>query len=380
MISQPPDELKLIRPYIHRGNQMEKMDPVITYYCYYWAVRLALEKGLHNASPECTAFVSTLMEDLEGRKEALKGDDRLDDDMAARAYVENFASKVFDNGAKAIEMGKATEKTPETLQAAAVFLELTKIFTEELEPEVARKIKYVKFHAARILKALKEGSDLNPPAPEPETRAPQLPPPPPTLEEVPDESFDLAPRISEPPPHNEAPRSFEIPDVLMTSPSPVIQVPSSPPFASLPLRSFPPTQEPVSPDEAPSHASYFPPVQKVHEPSPGLSPITLVPTNTTFPDMGYDHIYRDPSPPMSSITAAPQYQPTHFTPQPVHYQQQVHAHIPPPPAVRRKELKEEDFVQAQKYAKWAISALDYEDVDNAILQFRSALATLGAAP
>lgn len=33
MISQPPHELKLLRPYIHRGNQMEKVDAVITYYC-----------------------------------------------------------------------------------------------------------------------------------------------------------------------------------------------------------------------------------------------------------------------------------------------------------------------------------------------------------
>jgi vacuolar protein sorting-associated protein VTA1 len=57
----------------------------------------------------------------------------------------------------------------------------------------------------------------------------------------------------------------------------------------------------------------------------------------------------------------------------------VNTHILQPP-VARKELKQEDIVQAQKYAKWAISALDYEDVDNAILQFRSALASLGATP
>jgi vacuolar protein sorting-associated protein VTA1 len=44
---------------------MQKPDPVITYYCYYWAVRLALEKGLHTASAECTVFVSDLMAELE---------------------------------------------------------------------------------------------------------------------------------------------------------------------------------------------------------------------------------------------------------------------------------------------------------------------------
>jgi vacuolar protein sorting-associated protein VTA1 len=259
--------------------------------------------------------------------------------------------------------------------------------------QVARKIKYVKFHAARILKALKEGTDLNPPAPEPETQAPL--PPQPTVEEVADESitavsFDLAPQLAGPSLHDDsiqaAPRhdsipEVHIPDAPMTFSSPIQQAPSSPPQSS---RFLPPSlsQEPVSPPEissAPSHTGYFPPVPKVHEPSPGLSPITLGSTNTMLPDMGCEHTYRSPSPPISLLPSVSSYQPTHSTPQPVRYQQQVNTHILQPP-VARKELKQEDIVQAQKYAKWAISALDYEDVDNAILQFRSALASLGATP
>lgn len=65
VLPPPPDELKLIRPFIQRGNQMDGRDGIITYYCYFWAIRLALERGLHTASPECTAYVSKTMEDLE---------------------------------------------------------------------------------------------------------------------------------------------------------------------------------------------------------------------------------------------------------------------------------------------------------------------------
>ena len=43
-------------------------------------------------------------------------------------------------------------------------------------------------------------------------------------------------------------------------------------------------------------------------------------------------------------------------------------------------MSEADIAKAQKLAKWAISALDYEDVDNAVLQLRNALAALGANP
>jgi vacuolar protein sorting-associated protein VTA1 len=63
--SEPPEELKCIRPFLRRGYQMEKLDPVITYYCMLYSVQLALDKKLHVASPECTAFVTNLMETLE---------------------------------------------------------------------------------------------------------------------------------------------------------------------------------------------------------------------------------------------------------------------------------------------------------------------------
>jgi vacuolar protein sorting-associated protein VTA1 len=37
------------------------------------------------------------------------------------------------------------------------------------------------------------------------------------------------------------------------------------------------------------------------------------------------------------------------------------------------------MVQAQKHAKWAISALNFEDVNTAVMELRRALQSLGAS-
>lgn len=261
-------------------------------------------------------------------------------------------------------------------------------------PQVAKKIKYAKFHAARILKALKDGGDPNPPPPQLEERAPS-PPPRPTLEEVPDEEFSQGPG-------NVSLHDESTPVDLSSPYQPSSFLPAPPPR---PLDSVSPQELP----DAPTHGGYFPPVPTIHEPSsPGLSPVTMGPANTVFPDIAHENTYRFPSPPPPTLPSAPPfqpvpqqppyspppqlpyapppppqqppYQPTHSAPppQPVYHQQQINTHIPPP-APARPQLREQDISQAQKYAKWAISALDYEDVDNAILQLRNALATLGAS-
>lgn len=59
-------------------------------------------------------------------------------------------------------------------------------------------------------------------------------------------------------------------------------------------------------------------------------------------------------------------------------QQQHHFQYVPPPVQRvAKEVTPEDMTKAQKHARWAVSALDYEDVETAIKQFRLGLQMLG---
>jgi vacuolar protein sorting-associated protein VTA1 len=44
-----------------------------------------------------------------------------------------------------------------------------------------------------------------------------------------------------------------------------------------------------------------------------------------------------------------------------------------------QDVDEESIMQAQKRARWAISALNFEDVPTAVRELKSALAYLGAS-
>lgn len=72
-------------------------------------------------------------------------------------------------------------------------------------------------------------------------------------------------------------------------------------------------------------------------------------------------------------------------PQP-HHQPPPQRHIPPAPVpvaapIRKDQLIVDDMAiaKAQKHARWAISALNFEDAETAVRELRDALKTLGAS-
>lgn len=65
MSSPVPPALKPIAPFITKGVQMEKADPVIAYFCYLWAVQLLLSKELHTKGSEEMTYATQLLEKLE---------------------------------------------------------------------------------------------------------------------------------------------------------------------------------------------------------------------------------------------------------------------------------------------------------------------------
>ena len=88
-VREPPPELKLIKQFVLRGNQLRSIEPVIAYYCcppapqiekrekgitngrrwvntgYFWSVRQILANNLHHASTACTTWTADLMDELE---------------------------------------------------------------------------------------------------------------------------------------------------------------------------------------------------------------------------------------------------------------------------------------------------------------------------
>ncbi|KAL6248931.1 hypothetical protein RBB50_003994 [Rhinocladiella similis] len=172
MATQLPAALKAadISRFAHRAAQLEKPKPIIAYWCEYWIINQILAKGLHNTDQECLAYTTTLMDKLEQFKAEHAEEAAVTDDVAGKAYVEQFGLETFERAENAIRANKASRQTADTFQASATFLDLLQIWGPA-DPEIATKVKYAKYHALRIAKALKAGEDPNLSNPKPETPA-----------------------------------------------------------------------------------------------------------------------------------------------------------------------------------------------------------------
>ncbi|KAI2618969.1 DUF605-domain-containing protein [Hypomontagnella submonticulosa] len=428
MAANIPAKLKQagITPFIVRSSQLETAKPVIAYWGFYWAVNQILSKGLHSADEECLQYTTNLMERLEQIKEQQPGNDAIHDDVAGQAYVEQFAQETFERALRPLKANKVTQQTASTFEAAATFFQLVNIWGPP-DAETQEKIKYAKWNAARILKAIKEGKDPNESNPKPdEVREGEAPPAldpndpevrmidgaqpkPATVEDVPDEGDRLHPASAESYQTFPAPVSAPTSPPAPSAPAPDQVSPIAPPGPPTPdTESYFPNA-PSAPDalDLPSMANMPPPGSAPHNP---MGPPPLIPSPSshdpagphsapfTLPDVPStpQDFYR-PTPPPPAVPP----QQRHIPPQPPraptssqsYYSQPSQPAVPLPAPVPSapaqqyggngapsNSLNTDDMaiVQAQKHAKWAISALNFEDVPTAVRELQAALASLGA--
>ncbi|KAF6144954.1 hypothetical protein GIB67_013305 [Kingdonia uniflora] len=146
---------KLLLPYLQRADELQKHEPLVSYYCRLFA----MEKGLHIPQKDRTkttnSILISLMNQLEKDKKSIKlaPDDYL--------YVEGFASNVFAKADKQDRAGRADINTAKTFYAARIFFEILNQFGE-LQPDIQQKLKYAEWKAADISKAIKEGRKPEP--------------------------------------------------------------------------------------------------------------------------------------------------------------------------------------------------------------------------
>jgi vacuolar protein sorting-associated protein VTA1 len=74
----------------------------------YHAVNLILNKGLHTESDESMSFTTALMDKLEKFKLDNATNDAVHDDVAAQAYVEQFALDTLSRAENAMKANKVT--------------------------------------------------------------------------------------------------------------------------------------------------------------------------------------------------------------------------------------------------------------------------------
>ncbi|KAJ5413648.1 Vacuolar protein sorting-associate Vta1 N-terminal [Penicillium cosmopolitanum] len=150
-----------------RAAQIEKAKPVISYWCKFHIVNQIIGRGLHNSNDEIQIYITNLVDKLEQFKSEHSGDELVVDSVAASALVKCFGLEVFALAEAAMNARKVTKQTADTLQVAALFLELRQIWGA-LDPKIAGRIKFGKYHAVRIMKAIKNGEDPNATNPVPE--------------------------------------------------------------------------------------------------------------------------------------------------------------------------------------------------------------------
>ncbi|KAJ5688621.1 hypothetical protein N7462_003013 [Penicillium macrosclerotiorum] len=394
-----------------RAAQIEKVKPVVAYWCNFHIVNQIIERGLHS-DDEIKTYTTNLVEKLEQFKSENPENETVTDNVAANAYVEQFALEVFNRAEAAMTANKVTKQTVDTFQAAATFLELCQVWGD-LDPEIAGRIKFAKYHALRIVKAIKAGEDPNASNPAPketedvsvadpdvqafdESVAAQASRPrQPSVEEIPDEADRLGRQMayqsnideslhpsrtsSIPPTANTAPP--EIPSVPRNAPgSPgqimdldqphggELELPSTPSRIGDVARS--PAAVPDLPDtpgssilhttHAPHHSNAF----QSFPPPAAASPSIAAPDPASFydPSSASAHI----SPP-----AAPSSIPSTTAPAPV-------VPVPSAPSQSSHGVDDQSISLAQKHARWAVSALTFDDVDTAIKELRNSLRYLGA--
>ncbi|CAL9166892.1 unnamed protein product [Musa hybrid cultivar] len=146
---------KVLLPYLQRADELQKHEPIVTYYCRLYAMDRGLKIPKKERTKTTDAILVSLMNQLEKDKKSLKlgPDDNL--------YVEGFASNLFAKADKQDRAGRADLNTARTFYAASIFFEILNQFGK-LHPEIEQKQKYAVWKAVDIRKALKEGRKPEP--------------------------------------------------------------------------------------------------------------------------------------------------------------------------------------------------------------------------
>ncbi|KAL2161738.1 hypothetical protein VTH06DRAFT_8300 [Thermothelomyces fergusii] len=359
-----------------KAAQLQTVKPIMAYWCEYWAVNQILAKQLHTADESILNYTTKLIDKLEQTKAEYANEDAITDDAAGQAYVEQFAQETLDRAERVVKAGRVTQQTATTFDAAATFFHVVNIWGP-VDQETQQKIKYAKWNAARIIKAIKEGKDPNesnpkreeapPPALDQNEAVARSPgttssgPRPVTIEEVPDVDMPNAPAARTSLPGSPAPA--EPSQVLDGG----IQLPGVPTSLNPPATAgYFGSDASLTPPPQQSNP-FRPPPDLPGPPAGGSAPSQPGPTTAAPPT------WPQPSAP---ATAPP---PPAGPPADSYHPRMAPEPAPAPAPSGGSVVDEAAIAGAQKHAKWAISALNFEDVPTAVRELRKALELLGAA-
>lgn len=307
-----PERLKSVAPYIKIANEHEKRDPVVAYWCRLYALQTGMK--VDRSSSECREFLVAYMDWLEKEKTARKDNEAITNDVVAQAHIENYALKLFLWADGEDRAARFNKNVVKAFYTAGYIFDILSTFGE-LTEEITNHRKYAKWKAAYIHRCLRNGEH---PIPGPLKGD--------------DEGFE-----------EDAVAMGGAGQSPANGPE---QATGGTEFPSLPQGYYlPPGGAPVPPAVPPAGAT-----------GEGAWGGDYPPASLSVPTPGAQ---APPSTPSSSSQLSPSLGTADL-----------------PAAANGVTLRPEDFHKAQKYCKYAGSALQYEDIATAIDNLQKALRLL----
>ncbi|KAJ5337382.1 uncharacterized protein N7506_005404 [Penicillium brevicompactum] len=388
--------------------QIEKVKPVVAYWCNFHIVNHIIKWGLHNSKDRIKIYTTNLVDKLEQFKGEHSDDETVMDSIAASALIEHFGLEVFTRAEAAMSADKVTKQPADTFQAAAVFLELYQIWGA-LDLQISGRIKFAKYHAVRFVKAIKNGEDPNSSNPVPkdeeqksitaqevqafdESLAEQAyrPTQPPT-EVLPEEPDHLRRPLAQQSSHDEPLHSFRASSLqwpLKSSTSGIPSIARNAPGS--PGRTMDIDQPQPGGLELPSTPGTIGGSSLV----PNLPDIAGTSTFGEANASNHLNTFHSFLPPTANSPVTAPDPPFFYGPS------STSAHIPHPAALPSRTppvtrapvasvptikqcqppplLEDQSISLAQKHVHWALSALEFEDVFTAVKELKNSLRYLGA--
>ncbi|ODQ48396.1 hypothetical protein PICMEDRAFT_13978 [Pichia membranifaciens NRRL Y-2026] len=165
----PAAAVKLIGPFIKRGKELLNVQPLISYYCYLYAAQLILESQLHLQDAGVANYIEVLLNTVEGNRKIIESTsstlaDILTDKEKSFKLILGFSLSVLNKASGEIDSHTSSKSTVQSFMAFLNFVEVLKLWPELYQSQAAdlhNQIKYAKFHSNRILKAIKSDTDPN---------------------------------------------------------------------------------------------------------------------------------------------------------------------------------------------------------------------------
>lgn len=372
-----------VTPFISRAAELQNVHPVVSYYCKVYVLEHILSNKLHTTDKEVEAFTIALLEDTEQIKNSTEDED-LHKILASRQLSLNvlfaFVFKLFLSSLEDVSNYDGINKIQlaSKLRASINFMTSLKVFTGESDDSldfgettgskcqdrtefiafIKEKTKVLKYQLSKLIKdelSVKgEDEDLAKLEEEEEAKAndQDVPTLPSVDKDEPSEPQDLSTDSAKPP---ALPASPADPPSLPASPAKPPSLPTSPANdeSDNPLH-LPgaPKYDPESEPNADDDEEVKLPGAPKFLPDDDLSQINKDSSIKVFPPEPKDERPEEKQPPKPSSKPAPAGNLKHHKP------------------ITKESLKTilstgEQITQAQKHAKFAISALNYEDIETA---------------